>query len=192
MKILFLRNNPCADKYIEYLKECGHQVVVQSDVLEEQWVRDQTFDCAISYTYRYIIKKPVIESLQGNIVNLHTSYLPWNRGASPNLWSAVEGTPRGVTLHFVNEQLDKGKIITQRLVPFAKGATLASSYEQLDLEGFELFKNALAYYDFWADMAFIPTAKGTYHSVIQSKQLTDELPSWNVSVEDVRENYKMR
>lgn len=185
MKILFLRNNLCADKYIEHLKTCGHQVVVKTEVLQEQWVREQIFDCAISYTYRYIINKSIIELLKGNIVNLHTSYLPWNRGANPNLWSAIEKTPRGVTLHFVNEELDKGKIITQRLVPFEKEATLASSYEQLDLEAFELFKNAFMFYEVWKDMAYQATAKGTYHSVAQSKQVIEQFPSWNVSVEEV-------
>jgi len=44
------------------------------------------YDLVISYGYRHILKKEIIESSKAPIVNLHISYLPWNRGAHPNFW----------------------------------------------------------------------------------------------------------
>ena len=35
---------------------------------------------------------------KGKIINLHISFLPFNRGYYPNLWSHQEGTPSGVTI----------------------------------------------------------------------------------------------
>lgn len=186
MKILLLYHNPCATKLRDYLQACAHIVVECSDALDAEWFRSDSFDLVVSYTYRFIIKKPIIELMKGNIVNLHTSYLPWNRGASPNIWSAIEDTPRGVTLHYIDEHLDKGKIIAQRLVPFEPHATLKTSYEQLDREAISLFQDAFCFYDFWKMMAFAPTAKGSYHSVENTKRVTQNLKSWDISVEQFK------
>ena len=40
------------------------------------------------------------------IVNLHISYLPFNRGSHPNYWSFVENTPKGVSIHEIDEQIE--------------------------------------------------------------------------------------
>ena len=116
MKILGLYNNPCAEPLFDYIEELGHTIVRFSDRLDVNWCKENEFDLTVSYTYKYIIKKEVIDALSNNVVNIHNSYLPYNRGAAPNLWSLVEGTPRGVTLHYVDEGLDKGFIIAQKLV----------------------------------------------------------------------------
>lgn len=186
MKILFLYNNDCALNLSDFLKSKGHEVIQFSDPLEIGWVRRQCFELAVSYTYRFIVKEDIIKILNENIVNLHTSFLPWNRGASPNLWSALENTPRGVTLHYINEQLDKGKIIAQRVVPFEVGATLKTSYDQLDNEAFCLFASAFEYYPYWRQMAYAPESKGTYHNMAQTKEITQTLPGWDIAVDDLK------
>ena len=52
------------------------------------------------------------------IINLHISYLPYNKGAHPNFWSFADNTPSGVTIHEVNENLDSGNIIFQKKIEF--------------------------------------------------------------------------
>ena len=95
----------------------------------------------ISYGYRHIVRKAVLERLGHRAVNLHIAYLPWNRGADPNFWSFVEGTPKGVTIHYMDEGIDTGDIIFQKEVTFTSGTeTLATTYEKLQLEIQELFK----------------------------------------------------
>jgi methionyl-tRNA formyltransferase len=61
-----------------------------------------------------IIKKAVIAIPKVGVVNFHPSLLPYNRGKHYNFWTIVEGTPFGVSLHFVNEQIDAGDIIFQK------------------------------------------------------------------------------
>ena len=47
--------------------------------------------------------------------NLHASLLPKYRGAAPIHWAIINGEQQtGVTTFFVNEQIDKGEIITQK------------------------------------------------------------------------------
>lgn len=111
-------------KYIEW-----------TDPIDISFLKNNSIDFIISYRYRHIISKDVIQFLENKIINLHISYLPWNRGADPNLWSFLENTPKGVTIHFINEGIDTGDIIIQKQVLFNSTAeTLKTSYIKLENE----------------------------------------------------------
>ena len=116
MNILCLYNNDCALDLFRWLNEEGHIITINSNILDAEWCREKSFDLTVSYTYRYILTEEVLSALNNNVVNLHNSFLPFNRGADPNLWSIVEGTPRGVSLHYMDSKLDKGYIIAQSIV----------------------------------------------------------------------------
>lgn len=92
-------------------------------------LRDAEF--LVSYGYKHIIRPWVIELFPARIINLHISLLPWNRGADPNLWSILENTPKGVTIHLVDSGVDTGPILFQRDVAMAEEDTLRSSYRRL-------------------------------------------------------------
>ncbi len=184
MKILCLYNNECALPLFDWIKEQGHETTFIKDRLSVEWVKKENFDLTVSYTYRYILTKEMLEALDFNAVNLHNSYLPFNRGASPNLWSLAEGTPRGVTLHYMDASLDKGFIIAQRLVTHGDGETIRSSYENLNKNAIELFKDAFSYVDFWKDLKKTPIGIGTYHSVGDTKFLNEKITSYDMKTED--------
>lgn len=88
-------------------------------------------DFIISYGYRYILRKTIIDRYLNRIINLHISLLPWNRGADPNLWSFLEDTPRGVTIHYMDYGIDTGPILAQKEVYFDDNDTLRTSYDRL-------------------------------------------------------------
>lgn len=184
MKILFLYQNTIAFELIDWIKELGHEVKTYQDVLNYDEIKKEKFDLAISYTYRFIIKKDIIELLNGNIINLHISYLPWNRGANPNQWSFLENTPKGVTIHYVDSKLDNGDIITQKLVEMDLQETFKSSYDKLNQEIIKLFKESFIYYSYWQEMRKKPKGKGTYHSVKDFEPYTQYISSWDMKVED--------
>src|SRR5690606_4616175 len=71
------------------------------------------FDLVVSFGYRHIIKQHVLETSRRPCLNLHMSYLPYNRGAHPNCWSWMDGTPSGVTIHEIDSGLDTGPIVAQ-------------------------------------------------------------------------------
>src|SRR4051812_7901162 len=86
------------------------------------------YDWTVVYGYRYLIREPLLSRYRNRIINLHISLLPWNRGADPNLWSWLEGTPKGVSLHRIDAGLDTGDLLGQRRLWFGPAETLASSY----------------------------------------------------------------
>lgn len=126
---------------IPILEEHDCRVVECADPIDVEYLKSSSIEFAVSYRYRHIIQKPIIEYLSGNIINLHASLLPWNRGSDPNLWSFLENTPRGVTIHYVDEGLDTGDIIAQKEVVFGTSTeTLATTYDRLNVEIVELFR----------------------------------------------------
>lgn len=139
-KVLLLTNNNNVLRLADWLVEQGENVTVYSEKLTKQFVLELNPSITISYNYIHIISKDIIESLHNNVLNLHISLLPWNRGAEPNFWSFMEDTPKGVTIHKIDEGLDTGNILYQKELNFdEKKETFASSYEKLQDEIFELF-----------------------------------------------------
>ena len=97
-------------------------------------------DIGLSVLFDYLVKPEFIAMLRHGVVNLHPALLPYNRGQYPNVWSIVEGTPAGVTLHYIDEGVDTGDIIAQREVPVEPVDTGATLYRRLELASTELFK----------------------------------------------------
>lgn len=124
MKILFL--GPQRPHLIDFIKV----IHIESSLSERPEILNYT-DFILSYGYRHIIKKEIVARFPKKIINLHLSYLPWNRGTDPNLWSFLENTPKGVTIHFIDEGLDTGEILAQERVTFDTKETLLTSYEYL-------------------------------------------------------------
>ena len=87
----------------------------------------------------HILRKEIVDYFSGRAINLHASLLPWNRGADPNLWSFLENTPKGVTIHEIGYGIDTGKILAQREMSFSSSHTLRTSYEELHNEIVNIF-----------------------------------------------------
>lgn len=115
-------------------------------------------DWIISYGYRHIIKKQIIDRFPGRIINLHIGYLPYNRGADPNFWSAYDKTPAGVTIHQIDEGIDTGDILVQEEVFFTGEETLAESYQALQEK---------------IQLLFMRNWKAIRDEIIQPKKQTD-------------------
>ena len=88
-------------------------------------------DITVSYGYRHIIPAHIVR--EHGIINIHTSFLPWNRGAHPCFWSFYDGTPRGVTIHYIDEGIDTGDILVQAIddYPVSSEDTLRTRYDHL-------------------------------------------------------------
>jgi methionyl-tRNA formyltransferase len=124
MRVLLLA--PADSPLGPWLRQQGETVQVVTDPL-----RDEEGDFLVSYGYRHILRQPALDRFPERAVNLHVSLLPWNRGADPNLWSFVDDTPKGVTIHHLDAGVDTGDIIVQREVALGPDETLRSSYDKL-------------------------------------------------------------
>lgn len=138
------------------------------------------YDFMISFGYKYLIKKQFIDAYQGDILNLHVAYLPWNRGSQPNFWAFLDNTPHGVTIHLIDEGIDTGPILYQRYVNFDSEKTFSESHNRLLVEIEELFIKNIN--EIVANQ-YIPKpqrGRGSYHS---DSDLPDFPGGWNADVE---------
>ena len=115
----------------------GHELRAQ-EILEA--IKRLEPDIGVSVLFDYIFREEFVRIFPKGIVNLHPSYLPYNRGQYPNVWSIVEGTPAGVTLHYIDDGVDTGDIIAREEVPVAWTDTGRSLYRKLENTAVELFK----------------------------------------------------
>lgn len=104
-------------------------------------IKDIKSEIGISVLLDYILKKKLLSVFPKGCINLHPSYLPYNRGQYPNVWSIVEETPSGVSLHYIDEGIDTGDIIARREVPVAIVDTGETLYRKLESAMVELFKD---------------------------------------------------
>ncbi len=129
--ILLLSNNDNI-KLLKDKLDKDYEVVLCHDKIAPEYIKDLNPEIVISYNYSHIVKEDVIDILGDRIINLHCSLLPWNKGASPNIWSFIDDTPKGVTIHVLEKGLDTGRILLQEEVSFDEDTeTLASSYDKL-------------------------------------------------------------
>jgi methionyl-tRNA formyltransferase len=98
-------------------------------------------DIGISAFFGYLLRAPILGLFPKGVINLHPSYLPYNRGHSPNVWSIIDGTPAGVTLHYIDSGVDTGDIIARRPVPVENHDTGETLYRRLERECVQLFKD---------------------------------------------------
>jgi len=77
-------------------------------------------DFIVSFYYRNMISREVLEIPRLGALNLHGSFLPQYRGRVPVNWSVINGeTETGATLHYMVEKPDAGDIVDQERVPIA-------------------------------------------------------------------------
>ncbi len=97
-------------------------------------------DLGVSVSFGYLLPRRVVETFPAGCINLHTGYLPYNRGVYPNVWSIVEGTPAGVALHYIDEGVDTGDVIARREVAVEPVDTGQSLFVKLEEGALQLFQ----------------------------------------------------
>ncbi|HIA26695.1 MAG TPA: formyl transferase [Planctomycetes bacterium] len=137
MNLLLL--GPERPQLARFLKRQGDSVQRTEAPLSPELDVLQGADFLICYGYREIIRSNILKRFPGSIINIHISLLPWNRGSDPNLWSFLEETPKGVSVHLLDAGIDTGPLLCQREVTMVEEDTLRSSYERLSTSAKILF-----------------------------------------------------
>ena len=190
MNILFLYGNNKALRLAEWLEKQGNIVYRVSIDIDSEFIKQKSIELIVSFTYRHYISNKIVNMVNGNAVNLHISYLPWNKGADPNIWSWIDATPKGVSIHYVSHEIDGGDLIAQKKVNILEQIdTLESSYNLLMDEVINLFQEIYPRYNDWRNMKKPQECVGTKH---YSSELADikENIDYGISVHDFIKAYR--
>ena len=188
MRCLFLGYNRKKTKLIKMLEKKGYKV---SNITRKISLSDiKNNDLYISFGYRKIIPKKIIQKAKRPIINLHLSFLPFNRGAHPNFWSFIEDTPSGVSIHEMDNGVDTGPIIFQKKIKFNykknKNITFKSTYNILFKEVESLFAKNIN--------KLISKNYKTYKqknkfSIHKKKDLPKNVKSWSQKIFSYKKNF---
>ncbi len=103
----------CENYNIPYLK---YENINSDEFIQ----RVQRFDCDlfVSMSFNQIFKTKIINLPKFKTINCHAGRLPYYRGRNVLNWVLINDEKEfGITVHFVDEGIDTGDIITQELYP---------------------------------------------------------------------------
>jgi phosphoribosylglycinamide formyltransferase-1 len=108
-------------------------------------LRDRNIDLICLAGYMRILSNEFIEAFRGRILNIHPSLLPSFPGLEPHQQALDNGVEfSGCTVHFVDETLDGGPIIAQRVVPVLEGDTVETLSARILEQEHQLYPEAVA------------------------------------------------
>ncbi len=127
------------DKEIEVIQpvKMGDKEVIDK-------IREIEPDLIVVVAYGKIIPKEIIDIPRYGIINVHSSLLPKYRGASPIHSAILNGdTETGVSIMYIEEELDAGAVILTEHCPITDEDTLGSLHDKLKVLGAKGLEKAL-------------------------------------------------
>jgi phosphoribosylglycinamide formyltransferase 1 len=108
-------------------------------------LRQREADLICLAGYMRLLSPCFVEAFRGRILNIHPSLLPDFPGLDAQRQALEHGaTVSGCTVHFVDETLDGGPIIAQRVVPVIEGDTVDSLSARILEQEHQLYPEAVS------------------------------------------------
>ena len=121
----------------KYIAPGKYRTKLEPDIENQyaQTLKDYNVDLVVLAGFMRMVKHPLLSAFTGKIINIHPSLLP----AFPGLASFKQAWEYGVkvtgcTVHFVDEGMDTGPIIGQRVVPILAGDDPHDVHERIQVE----------------------------------------------------------
>ena len=176
--IAFLGYDKTQTRLIEYIENRGINVFNTSKKIKSL----DKFDLVIIFGYRHILDEELINTLHRPPINLHISYLPYNKGAHPNFWAFIENTPSGVTIHEVDKIIDSGDICFQKEVRFPEYYdTFSKTYKYLVDQIEDLFISKIEEIFLRSYIPIPQKIDGTFH---KTKDLPNWMNNWDMKISE--------
>jgi phosphoribosylglycinamide formyltransferase-1 len=107
-------------------------------------LRERQIELVCLAGYMRILSRDFIEAYRGRILNIHPSLLPSFTGLDAQKQALEHGVKvAGCTVHFVDETLDGGPIIAQRVVPVREDDTVETLSARILEQEHELYPEAV-------------------------------------------------
>ncbi|MBQ6560437.1 MAG: hypothetical protein IJL85_06365 [Erysipelotrichaceae bacterium] len=168
MKLLFMGRKKQSADLLRWTVEQGHEIVavctddqfsnsptaatarelnipILSMEEAEEYVLSNEVDLIVSYLYWRKIRKPLIENNRYGCINFHPAILPDYKGCGGYNIAILYKLPEwGVTVHYVDENIDTGPIIRVKRFPFDYCTATAKSLEKITQDALvELYKETI-------------------------------------------------
>ena len=121
-----------------------YQNRVAADALIAKELQAADAEYVVMAGYMRMVNRPILEAYPNRVVNIHPALLPSFKGAHGILDAYNSGVKvTGVTVHFANEEYDKGPIIAQRAVAIDEDDSLESLEQKIHAVEHDLYPQVL-------------------------------------------------
>jgi len=120
--------------------------VYQPDKIKESYEKIISLkpDIIITCAYGQIIPEEILKYPKYGCINVHGSLLPKLRGGAPIHHAIINGEKvTGITIMYMDKQMDSGDIISQEKIMISDNDTLDIVYEKMSLLGADLLIKTL-------------------------------------------------
>jgi methionyl-tRNA formyltransferase len=106
-------------------------------------------DLYVSMSFNQILKKEILNSAPSGFINSHAGALPFYRGRNILNWALINDENKfGVTVHYIDEGIDTGDIILQRMEPITDRDDYSTLLERaIEVCADLLFESLILIYD---------------------------------------------
>lgn len=112
-KIQFAEKNKNLSKKIIYVDDINH-------LQTSKFIKKNKVDWLVQMGINKLFKKTILSSPSKGIINAHPGLLPLFRGCCPVEWAILLNHEIFVTVHTMDEKIDKGKIILKKKLNLGK------------------------------------------------------------------------
>ena len=119
-----------------------NKLIAEKKIISE--IKSKKIEIICLAGFMKILSKSFIKNFKGKILNIHPSLLPKYKGLNTHQ-RAISNKEKysGCTVHFVNSQLDSGKIILQKKVKIRKSETAKSLAKKILIQEHRLYPKAI-------------------------------------------------
>ena len=184
IKCIFLGYDEKKTKLIKFLENKNIKVnkILNNDLKINDAINA---DIIISFGYSKIINEKILSKLRKPIINLHMSYLPYNRGAHPNFWSFIDSTPKGVTIHEISEGVDEGDIIFQKQYYLDPSQEKFSTFKKTYLFLFQALEDLfITNFDKIINYPYLTKKQDKFFTIHRTKDLPKTFTNWDENIQE--------
>lgn len=136
-----LKYTPVKELALKHNIEVFQPVKIREDY---ERILDVKPDIIITCAYGQIIPKILLDTPKYKAINVHASLLPKLRGGSPLHKCLIDGyTETGITIMYMDAQMDSGDIIKQRSIKITDEDNVGTIHDKLSVLGSELLIETL-------------------------------------------------
>jgi len=141
------KRNEWQPSFEEFAKQANLKLVKPAEIsnlADNNSINEQNLDFLFSLQYNKILKKEIIDTPRHGSINLHFSPLPKYRGVAAPTWALINGEKEfGVTLHYMDREVDQGEIINQTTFNIEEVENARMLYDICTTQAITLFKNSV-------------------------------------------------
>lgn len=141
MELVFLGTNNFGWEIYEWL--CDRDGVDVKALLTEEsqlpLIETIEPDIVVVSGFGVIVDPEFLQIPEYGFLNVHPGYLPHTRGYNPNVWSIVQDFPAGVSIHYMQEDIDAGDILARRKVDKPCSDDAKNLYTRIESAAVNLF-----------------------------------------------------